>query len=94
MNRDSGTTEEKLEIFTSEEKKVVYNVMDTIIYRDKHETKMGVSDWMPVLKKRGFEGMVDDFLRKVTMGSVPSGVDQLLTHKVCEEIVSQLDATT
>ncbi len=91
MNRDSGTNEEKVEIFTPEEKRIVYNVTDTFILKDKNEMKVGVSDWESTLSKRGFEGIVDEFLRVVELGSVMHHQKHLLTHKVCEEIVSNLE---
>ena len=91
MNRDSGANEERLEIFTPEEKRIVCNVTDTLIMKDKDELKAGVSDWESTLSKRGFEGMVDEFLRAVELGSAMHHEDHLLTHKVCEEIVNKLE---
>lgn len=93
MNRDSGTNEEKVELFTSEEKRIVYNVTDTFTLKDKNEIKTGASDWDSTLKKRGFEGMVDEFLRIVGSRERISRESHLLTHKVCEEIVNRLEAT-
>ena len=92
MNRDCGTNEEKVEIFTPEEKRVVYNVTDTFILKDKNEIKEGVSDWESTLNKRGFEGMVDEFLRAVELGSVMHHERHLLTHKICEDIVNKLES--
>jgi hypothetical protein len=43
------------------------------------------------LSKRGFEGMVDEFLRDVELGSARHHEDHLLTHRVCEEIVKKLE---
>lgn len=90
MNRDSGTNEEKVEVFTTEEKRIVCNVTDTFILKDKSEMKVGVSDWESTLNKRGFEGIVDEFLRVVKSGSHEQHESHLLTHKVCEEIVNRL----
>lgn len=92
MNRDSGTNEEKLEVFTPEEKRIVYNVTDTFILKDKNEMKMGVSDWESTLTKRGFEGIVGEFLRAIELGSSMHHENHLLTHKICEEIVNKLEA--
>ncbi len=92
MNRDSGTNEEKVEVFTSEEKRIVYNVTDTFVLQDKNEMKVGVSDWESTLNKRGFEGLVDEFLRVVELGIPMHHENHLLTHKVCEEIVDKLEA--
>ena len=91
MNRDSGTIEEKVEVFTSEEKRIVCNVTDTFILKDKNEITVGVSDWESTLNKRGFEGMVDEFLRAVESGSSLHHENHLLTHKICEEIVNRLE---
>jgi virulence factor len=91
MNRDSGTIEEKLEVFTPQEKRIVYNVTDTSILKDKNEISAGVSDWESTLSKRGFEGMVDEFLRAVELGKAMHHESHLLTHKICEEIVNKLE---
>ena len=90
MNRDSGTNEEKVEVFTPEEKRIVYNVTDTFVLKDKNEMKVGVSDWESTLNKRGFEGMVDEFLRAVGSGKATHHESHLLTHKICEQIVNKL----
>jgi len=92
MNRDSGVNEEKVEVFTSEEKRVVYNVTDAFIMKDKNEIKVGVNDWESTLNKRGFEGIVDEFLRVVKLGDTRHQENHGLTHKVCEEIVNELEA--
>ena len=94
MNRDSGTVEEKLEVFTSSEKRVVYNVTDTYVHQDKNETNLGVSDWESTLHKRGFEQIIDEFLDALRSGasfrqSIP---DILLTHQLCEKVVTELSS--
>jgi virulence factor len=93
MNRDSGTVEEKLEVFTPDGKWQVNNVTDTVLCRDKDETKMGSNDWESTLYKRGFDQIVDKFLTSLEDDSLPLQhqiPDPLLTHKVCEEIVERL----
>ena len=92
MNRDSGTNEEKVEVFTPEETRIVCNVTDTFILKDKNETKVGVSDWESTLSKRGFEGMVDQFLCSLELGNTMHHESHLLTHKICEEIVNKLES--
>ena len=92
MNRDSGTTEEILEVFSSEAKMVAYNISDVFIHKDKQIIKTGTDDWTSTLYKRGFEQIVDDFLNAVDSGRAPqiSLHDQLRTHKICEEVVAKL----
>lgn len=92
MNRDTGITEEKVEIMNAAEKRVVYNVADLEIHRDKQITRVPGNDWEPTLHKRGFEGMVDDFLEAVRTGAPPriTARDALRTHEICEIIVNKL----
>jgi virulence factor len=94
MNRDSGTTEEILEVFASAEKMVVYNVSDVVVCRDKNETKTGNNDWQPTLNKRGFEQVISDFLNAVPSGntSIVSTSNVLASHKLCEDMVLKLSA--
>jgi len=92
MNRDSGTLEEKIEVFSSEEKKTVINMTDLSTMRQKTKTSAGVSDWESTLSKRGFENIINDFLHTLESGNKPqfSMQDALLTHEMCEMVVNQL----
>jgi virulence factor len=92
MNRDSGTLEEKIEVFSSEEKKTVINMTDLSTMRQKTKTSAGVSDWESTLSKRGFENIIRDFLYIIESGNKPqfSMQDALLTHEMCEMVVNQL----
>jgi len=93
MNRDSGTVEEKLEIFTSTQKWVVQDVIDTVIYSNKNQLKVGTNDWDSTLLKRGFEDIISDFLRAVETDKQPQVFmsDALLTHEICEKVVEELN---
>ena len=92
MNRDSGTVEEKLEVFTPGCKCHVNNVTDTVIFQDKNELKIGNNDWESTLFRRGFNQIVDEFLAGLEGDvSLPFQLpDPLVTHRVCEEIVEVL----
>jgi len=92
MNRDSGATEERLEVFTPSEKWVVHNVTDVVIYQNKQEKRLGSNDWESTLVKRGFDQMVDAFLQAVYSPelSKSTGEDILTTHKICEKVVNEL----
>jgi virulence factor len=93
MNRDCGTVEERLEVFSEKEKRVAYNLSEVTIYKDKHENKLSVNDWQTLTHRRGFDQIVDDFLRKIESGSLKiHKPDFLLTHKICESIVQELIA--
>lgn len=92
MNRDSGTLEEKAEVFSSEEKKIVVNMTDLSTMRQKTEISSGINDWESTLSKRGFENIIQDFLLAIENGTKPqfSMQDALLTHEMCENVVNQL----
>ena len=92
MNRDSGTLEEKVEVFSSQEKKTVVNMTNLSTMRQKTEISSGINDWESTLSKRGFEYMIQDFLQALENGTKPqfSMQDALLTHEMCENVVKQL----
>jgi virulence factor len=92
MNRDSGTLEEKVEVFSSEEKKTVINMTNLSIMRQKIEISNGINDWESTLSKRGFESIIQDFIQAVEKNTKPqfSMQDALLTHEMCENVVNQL----
>jgi len=92
MNRDSGTLEEKVEVFSSEEKKTVVNMTNLSTLRQKTEILSGISDWESTLSKRGFENIIQDFLQALenNTDSQFSIQDALLTHEMCENVVNQL----
>lgn len=92
MNRDSGTNEEQLEVFTEGGKTIVRNVTTTSIVKDKDSVHIGMNDWEPTLNRRGFDAMVDDFIQSVVSRRAARYEQNTLTHKVCEEIVNKLDA--
>jgi virulence factor len=77
MNRDAGVTEERLEIFSPNEKRVIIDLTD-----------QNKNPWQTTLKTRGFEDMIDDFL---SMRSDADYDAILRTHKICETIVHQLE---
>lgn len=92
MNRDSGTAEEKVEVFTPEGKTCVTNVTETILFRDGDAIAKARSDWQSTLHKRGFEQITDAFLSFVARNESPGALhdDLLLTHKICEQVVAEL----
>lgn len=92
MNRDTATTEEKVEVMTAKHKRVVYNVADLVIEENRNSIHQGGNDWESTLHKRGFEQMADDFLQAVvyqTSTQIPAR-DALFTHEICERIMEKL----
>lgn len=95
MNRESGILEEKLEVFSPDEKRTVINLTESKVNRIKTETSTGFNDWESTLSKRGFEAVVSDFLYALETDTKPgiSISDSLVTHELCEEVVKQLSVS-
>lgn len=93
MNRDSGATEERLEVMSPGEKRVIENLSSTVRYRNGEEKREGFGDWEPVLFRRGFVQIVDHFLACVANDAAPSisPEDALETHTLCERIIADIE---
>jgi virulence factor len=93
MNRDAGHVEEKLEVFNAAEKRTALNLSALRVQVNRDDTGKGTDDWESTLYKRGFQQIVDDFIRFVESGKKPQFAmeDCLRTHKLCEEIVMELN---
>ena len=102
MNRDSGATEETLELMRPERKWKVNNLREMIEFKAGEEKRIRTGDWTSVGDVRGFTAIVDSFLsavREVRGGDKPIPAeyqqamwDALTTHAVCEEIVRRIEA--
>lgn len=89
MNRDAGTTAEKVEVFSSEQTRTVINVKEITTHKDKSILIHGSDDWEPTLKQRGFHGIIATFIEMVKNNSVQdSDYEQdLERHELAEKIV-------
>jgi virulence factor len=90
MNRESGTLEEKLEVFSAREKQVVYNVTDLYVQENRTITNDIPTDWNTTLYKRGFDSMIDSFLQSLDNPGREDEHLALKTHQLCEQIVNEL----
>jgi virulence factor len=90
MNRDSGSLEEKLEVFTATEKAVVLNVTDLVVQQNRTTTHEFANDWETTLYRRGFDNMIDAFLDSINHPSSKEEHPALRTHQLCERIVAEL----
>ncbi|WP_342507970.1 Gfo/Idh/MocA family oxidoreductase [Sporosarcina sp. FSL K6-2383] len=92
MNREAGTSEEKVEVMSATETRKVINVNEVISHIDKDSLTLGSDDWQPTLEKRGFHGVIATFLEAVTDGSVSPNHYQrdLQAHLIAEKIVETL----
>lgn len=92
MNRESGRSEERLEYICPGEKRIIEDLNTLTIYKDGNETRHKFGDWEPVLFRRGFDQVIDRFLKDVSEvnGFLLQDEDSLETHELCELIVQQL----
>ena len=93
MNRDSGASEETLEVMSPGNKWVVRGLDTTVHYREGEERTTRFGDWDSVLRRRGFTGIVDHFLDCARRDTAPlyTARDALETHSLCERIVSEAE---
>lgn len=93
MNRDSGITEETVEVISPGNKWVVRDLVETVHYSKDEQRLKRFKDWDPTLYKRGFYDIIDHFLNCVEKGekSNPSARNSLETHEICERIVSAVE---
>lgn len=94
MNYLNGVTEEIIEVSHPHKKSIIRNLAQLEVYDHSDFIKKPESDWIPTLKKRGFEDLRDAFLNaiKTKAPSPVDGPDALRTHQLCEEIVTKLES--
>ena len=92
MNREAGTSEERVEVMNAHETRKVMNVNEVISHIDKNSLTYGSDDWQPTLEKRGFHGVIAAFLAVVKSGQVPAESYQrdLDAHVIAEKVVQAL----
>ncbi|RIV17198.1 hypothetical protein D2Q93_15745 [Alicyclobacillaceae bacterium I2511] len=102
MNRDSGVTEETLELMRPGSKWKVNDLREMIEYNGGEENRIQTGNWTSVSVARGFTAIVDTFLSAVAKARGGTNIlpleltqgmwDALVTHEVCEEIVHRIEA--
>ncbi|MFZ5969295.1 MAG: hypothetical protein ACOYVK_19225 [Bacillota bacterium] len=93
MNRDSGSNEETIEFFNPGNKWIIKDMVHTVHLHKGEEKHIKFPDWDSILYRRGFYQIIDHFLDCVKINTIPSpsARDSLITHKICEEIVENLE---
>ncbi|WP_236652162.1 Gfo/Idh/MocA family protein [Streptacidiphilus neutrinimicus] len=91
MNRESGATEEVLEVSGRGAKLEVRNLAEVVTYPDGDPRVRRRPDWVPVARQRGIEQVVLAFLDAVRSGTRIDARDALATHELCEWIVGQIE---
>ncbi|MEX0173143.1 Gfo/Idh/MocA family protein [Streptomyces sp. LMG1-1-1.1] len=88
MNRMNGSTEEVLEVSGQDTKRQVLNIADVVDHKGQPTVRRR-GDWVPVARQRGIEQAVLAFLDAVREGGLLSARDALLTHELCERVVTE-----
>ena len=93
MNRDSGITEECLEVIGAGEKHMIRDLNVAVHFSQGEERHRTFGDWEPVLKRRGFHDIIESFLKSVTreVQQEPSLEKALESHRLCEFIVKSAE---
>ncbi|WP_106765936.1 Gfo/Idh/MocA family protein [Paenibacillus faecalis] len=93
MNRDSGMTEERLEVIGSGHKYMVRDLNTTIHLSQGEEKHLKFGDWESVLKRRGFDDIIAHFFSCIQgeVQQIPSMEEALETHRLCEMIVKKAE---
>lgn len=93
MNRNSGKTEEIIEVQSPGEKMIIRDLSETTLLANETETKLDSDPWESTLHKRGFPQMIDQFIHAVKNGTTPSPspADSLKTHEICDFIAQKIE---
>lgn len=92
MNKDSGITEEIVEYMSPGKKFIISDMVQETSFLAGTQRITRFGDWDPMLYRRGFSQIIDHFLDSIEKGVpiVPSIQDSLITHEICEGIVTEL----
>ncbi|MGZ7441157.1 Gfo/Idh/MocA family protein [Paenibacillus sp. TH7-28] len=95
MNRDSGANDETVEVMSPGNKWRIDGLNTTEHFAGGEARLLKFNDWDTVLYRRGFVSIIDHFIACVMEDKTPaiSLQDALETHRLCEEIVRQAEAS-
>ena len=93
MNRDSGSTEETLEVMCPGHKWHVEGMQASTHFVDGEEIRSYAKDWDSHLHRRGFPQIIEHFIACVRTRRTPEpgALDSMETHALCEKIVLALE---
>jgi virulence factor len=91
MHRTAGMTQEVLEVVADGRSR---RVVDLAEVTDAVGTSCTTrrDEWVPVGVQRGFAALADHFLTSVRAGTVLDASDALDTHRLCERVVTEVEA--
>lgn len=92
MNRVSGQSDERLEVFAEDHKWQIDNLAQGASFSCAEQPRLRLrnfSDWDTTLYKRGFVSMFAAFLAQIQAGKASDYEDILATHQLCERVVEE-----
>jgi virulence factor len=89
MNRMSGSTDETLDVSGADSRRQVLNLAEVIDHEGRPRIRRR-GDWVPVARQRGMEQITLAFLDAVRAGTPLDGRDALLTHELCERVLTEI----
>jgi virulence factor len=89
MNRMSGSTEESLDVSGADSRRQVLNLAEVVDHKGQPTVRRR-GDWVSVARQRGIEQITLAFLDAVRAGTPLDGRDALLTHELCERVVTEI----
>ena len=94
MNRVSGITEERLEVFAEDKKWQIDNLASGMEFSQnpvQSPKSLAFGDWENTLRKRGFVDMFGAWLTQLGSGKQSDLDDIFSTHQLCEHVVNIVD---
>lgn len=92
MNRISGITEERIELFSEGNKYVINDLNSGSHFTNEKESILKFGNWESTLHKRGFVNMIDDWINVLNEENYKeeSIEDIWETHQLCETILNKV----
>ncbi|HEY5834467.1 Gfo/Idh/MocA family protein [Streptomyces sp.] len=89
MNRMSGSAEESLDVSGGDSRRQVLNLAEVVDHKGQPTVRRR-GDWVPVARQRGIEQITLAFLDAVRAGRFLDARDALLTHELCERVLTDV----
>ena len=92
MHRTTGTTQEVLEVVADGRSRRVVDLAEVTDAVGGTTSTTRRDEWVSVGVQRGFAALAEHFLTSVRTGQVLDAADALATHRLCEQVVGEVEA--
>lgn len=92
MNRISGITEEKIDLYSEGNKWVINDLNSGTHFTKEEENTLKFDNWESSLYKRGFVNMVEDWINVLQERTYdPQSIEDIwATHELCETVLNKV----